>query len=467
MNGEASALETKFSELLAWERARWREQILLASLGYAFLLALLALPLARALPVWVSPFYFPAGLFLVVATAQFFLRPWDERAALRAVYRLDVALGLEARALTAAEILRRGEPSGAERYVLDDAGEKVKAVDVRALFKRRWSWPARAALPLALLWSTLLWLGAGADFGAGLRPASLADKVKDFSQALKDKAEMEKLRESLAVARSLEALAEERLRGRTNERALAERLGAMERRLSEKSSAPGASGAGLAGRAREELRALRAEAEAAGSELAAGAAGNEGDLLERLKSFPRLAEALEQGGRAPRGMSAGELAGALDKLERAVADELDRRSLADAQEFLSLVLRGRGAGETPAETGVAGAGAAKTSGEKKAGGQGDLAGGQPGARDRASAPSLRSGAGATSRVPGVLGQGESSGFTWRGEAKAGASKIPEAEIAASYRRQIEEDLASEKIPPALKETVKKYFLSLGMEEGKK
>jgi hypothetical protein len=38
-------------------------------------------------------------------------------------------------------------------------------------------------------------------------------------------------------------------------------------------------------------------------------------------------------------------------------------------------------------------------------------------------------------------------------------------VVANYRRQAEQELNSEKVPAALKETVRKYFLSL--EEGKR
>jgi hypothetical protein len=37
----------------------------------------------------------------------------------------------------------------------------------------------------------------------------------------------------------------------------------------------------------------------------------------------------------------------------------------------------------------------------------------------------------------------------------------------TYRRQVEEELASEEIPDAMKETIKKYFWSLGMGAGGK
>jgi hypothetical protein len=55
----------------------------------------------------------------------------------------------------------------------------------------------------------------------------------------------------------------------------------------------------------------------------------------------------------------------------------------------------------------------------------------------------------------------------KGKPSAGKSEISQEEVAASYQRQAEAELNSERIPDALKETIKNYFLSLGMGEGKK
>jgi len=45
---------------------------------------------------------------------------------------------------------------------------------------------------------------------------------------------------------------------------------------------------------------------------------------------------------------------------------------------------------------------------------------------------------------------------------AGKSEIPQDEVIASYRRQAEAELNTERVPEALKETIKNYFLSLGI-----
>jgi hypothetical protein len=43
----------------------------------------------------------------------------------------------------------------------------------------------------------------------------------------------------------------------------------------------------------------------------------------------------------------------------------------------------------------------------------------------------------------------------------GKSTTSPEEVVASYRRQAEQELNSERVPEALKETIKNYFLSLG------
>ena len=45
---------------------------------------------------------------------------------------------------------------------------------------------------------------------------------------------------------------------------------------------------------------------------------------------------------------------------------------------------------------------------------------------------------------------------------AGKSEVSQDEVIASYRRQAEVELNTERVPEALKETIKNYFLSLGI-----
>lgn len=65
-------------------------------------------------------------------------------------------------------------------------------------------------------------------------------------------------------------------------------------------------------------------------------------------------------------------------------------------------------------------------------------------------------------LEGIFGKGKSRSMIVRGESRGEQSgQISEEEIVTSYRRQAEKELASEKIPEGLKETVRRYFLSLG------
>jgi len=459
---EAAALRKKFSELIVWERVKRREKILLAALSYAFIGALLFLPGRRLLPA-INPFYFPGLAFALFAAGHFWLRPWSDKDSVFAFAALDRALRLDERALTAAEIVQRGEATKAESYVVREAAKKLQAADVRTLFGREWSWHAFAAPALAALWLALLWLGVGADFGAGTTPRSVAEKVRQFSEELAQKAEAQKLAESVKIARALKAAADERLSGKTGDEKFGQNLTSIEKRL--EALAPGGeSDFDLGAYTREELAALKAELEAAQGRLRPSPSAGEKELLERLQSLPRAGEAMKRAGGAMENMGPGELRKLLERLEQESAGELERRSLADVQQFLSLLLKGDDSGDVPAEAQIRGRTAQQqTANQDRSGGKGELPGDQPGAKGGAARPPTAR-AGAATRVTGALGEGGGSGVTWRGEAKAGESKIPEQEAPASYRRQMEEELAAEKIPPALKETVKKYFLSLGSDE---
>jgi hypothetical protein len=74
--------------------------------------------------------------------------------------------------------------------------------------------------------------------------------------------------------------------------------------------------------------------------------------------------------------------------------------------------------------------------------------------------------GAATHLKGSLGAGQSSGLLLKSKPSVGKSEISQDEIIASYRRQAEAELNSEKVPEALKETIKQYFLSLGRDAQK-
>jgi hypothetical protein len=464
VSDDTAPLKEKFSQLIAWERIKRRERILLAALAYAFVIALLLLP-ARYLMPGAAVMYIPFAAFVLLAPVYLWRRRWRAADSLAAYAALDRALGLGERAVTAAEIVGREQQTTAERYVLHDAAEKLCAIDVKALFRREWSWRALAAPGLLALWLLLVWVGVGADFGADAsKPRTVAEKVKDFSAELAEKAAAQKLAETAKIAAALKAMANERLSGKTSDEQLGQNLAAMQKRL-DAMPAPSEGEFDVGGYTREELAALKAELEAAKSRLRPDPRAGDKEFLERLSSLPRAGEAMKRAGGAMENMGPGELRQLLDRLEQETAGELDRRSFADVQQFLSLLLNGGDSGDVPSDAQIPGRGARRGDADnEKSAGQGELPGEQPGTKSGASPPQ-QPGGGPATRVTGALGEGGGSGVTWRSEAKAAESKIPERDAPASYRKQMEEELAAEKIPPALKETVKKYFLSL--DEGKK
>ena len=468
MSGE-TLLRTKFAELLGWEKRKRTETLLLTAVVYSILLSLPALVAQAWLPAVLSPVYFPPLFFLLSAAWLLLIGKWNQRDSVRVLLRLDRQLRLAERAITAWEILARAAPSDAEEAVLHEAAEKLNSADLKAQFPRRWSWPALAAAPLMILWLASAWFDVGLRFGVGAKsaePPSVARKLLEFSQALRQKAEAEKLDESLKVAKTLAQLAEKNLGGKMGGEKLGREIDAVRKALDAMNPAAGESAADLGDLTREALSALKAELDAFNSGLRPGFTA-EREMLERLAQMPRLGEQMERSSQTGGGRNAQELQKSLLRLEQEIAGELDRRSLDDVKDFLALLLGGAGE-EAPGEALSADterAQAHSSPGEKVAG-RGSLPGTEPGDKDRMARP-LPTETGVATRLPGILREGESSGTMWTGGGRSGESKVAEQDIAGVYRRQAEEDLASEKIPPGLKETVRKYFLSLGMGEEKK
>ena len=67
---------------------------------------------------------------------------------------------------------------------------------------------------------------------------------------------------------------------------------------------------------------------------------------------------------------------------------------------------------------------------------------------------------AATQLKGMIGEGNSSGVALKGKPSAGKTEVPQEEVIATYRRQAEQELNTERVPEALKETIRKYFLSL-------
>jgi len=474
MEGELF-LRERFSELLSWERIKRREKIVVAAFFYSILASVAALPAKALLPSWVTPLSLPLVFFLILAPAFFLLRPGRSKESLQAVFLLDKALHLEERAITAWDILARKQTKPPELLVLKEAGEKITGIDVRALLKRHRTWHVFFAPPLLLVWLLLIWIDIGVHLEKGLgrtQLASVAQKLREFALGLEERARSEGLKDSLKVAHALRDVAEKSVRGEMSEKKLSKDLAGIVGKIEVPVDQTVASDL-FSMAPRQGLLDLKAELELFKSFAAPDAHGQEDRLgpefLQRLSALPRLSEEIEKLGSSVEKLGGKELRRVLDKIERDVGTELDRRTLLEIKEFLELLLKGIGGEENQVAVHEAAPGEEDPlSRPQRIRRRGDLPGDQAGAKDQppqAPSPSLKSGA--ATHLKGLLGEGRSGSLAFRGESAAQESKIPQEEVLTSYRRRAEEDLASESIPEGLKDAIKRYFLSLGMSEEKK
>jgi len=467
---EELSLQDRFSELLRWERIKRREKNLVMVSFYAIVGSILILPAEPFLPSWINPLSFPLVCFLFLVPGFFLLRPWGKRDALRALFRLDKTLHLEERAITAWEILSRKERQPVDLLVLKEAGEGLREIDPRSVLKRRLTWHAFVAPPLFLLWLFLLQFDAGSYFGKGAGAEGsipLARKVKEYAEDLEERSKSQGLTESLKVARSLKEAAEKKTSPGMTEKKLKDRLTGLLKQVGKMGAIQGdESDLFFPGLTREGLLDLKAELETLKDLLSfPEGSGEQGkldpELLERLAALPRLRGELEGGPSPIEGWGTEGLTRSLRKYERGVRGELDRRALQDVQEFLGSLLAGERllAEEDEWRGDIEGEGGLFLSEKDRK--QGSLPGHQPGKREEG-APSSSFPARAVTHLRGIFGTGKSSSLIVRGETRGEQSgQISEEEIVTSYKRQAEEELASEKIPEGVKETVRRYFLSLG------
>jgi hypothetical protein len=223
-----------------------------------------------------------------------------------------------------------------------------------------------------------------------------------------------------------------------------------------------------AAESQQELKDLKAELEAARDLLnlpdaAKGMPELGKQWLDQLAALPQLRKQFER--QSPAGQSLGhnELKSFLDKLEKQATGALDRRTLLDAQQFLEQLMK-QGQGEKgESDVRMAGQGEQDSPDDgERMNNRSNLPGKEPGKRETESQslPSFQPGAAA--HVKGLLGEGNSSGLVLKAKPSAGKSEVSQDEVIASYRRQAEVELNTERVPEALKETIKNYFLSLGI-----
>lgn len=479
MNEAERLVAEKIEELFRWESVKRREKTALSALVGAALATLIALVLGdltgAALPL--AAIFLAA--FAAAAVASWWTLPRRETARLRAVALADRKLAAGETVLTAWEILSRSGKGAPELIVLREAAARLSSFAPRSALPRPFLWQSVAAplLGVALAVSLVLHEAGFSLVPTGMS-GSLAGILQSRAREYHERAEAQRLPGSLELARSLEELAADALRGKIDESEFRERL-------AELAGKPQAGvGEGAAHRVPlEAASALKAELEA-WRHLAAGDLGlrrsgepfqglksgsSERALEESLSRFPALrqelgrrlsAEQLREG--SP---SSAELQSALEAVEAELVTELDRATQREIRQFVASLLSHPGGQEKRPEAEAAGALARAPSdklqpNDSRAQLPGSEAGRKRGDEGQAA---TRSG-GVATQLSGVVRQGSGASAVVRAESPKGESRLAPREVLARYQRQAEEALASEEIPEALRETVRNYFLSLGGEQ---
>jgi hypothetical protein len=228
-----------------------------------------------------------------------------------------------------------------------------------------------------------------------------------------------------------------------------------------------------AAESQQDLRDLKAELEAARDFMnldnpTKGAPEVGSQWFDQLATLPQLKQQFQREGRGGESFGRDDLKSFLDRLEKQATTELDRRTLLDAQQFIDQLMK-QGQGEK-GENEVRMAGQeernAPVDGERTSN-KNNAPGKEPGKKEAESQSLPQFEPGPAAHVKGLLGEGGSSGLVFRGKPTPGKTEVPQDEVIASYRRQAEVELNTERVPEELKETIKNYFLSLGIGEGVK
>src|SRR5262245_19370027 len=351
LSPETETLQKKFAELLSWERRKRREQILTTVFCYALLAALLILPFHGLLETVISRWLIPILFFGVMAPFFFARGHWRLADSARALARVDKTLELDERTLTAWELLERNETRAAALMVVKQAGEKLANLDPKALFRRSWR-QAYCALPLLLLWLGLLWFDVGLRFDSGVQlstPQTVAQRLREFSRALQDKAKNEGLDESLRVGRELEQVAQKGIDDKTGDEKFKADLTGMQNKIATMGKSAAEQQPLSASESQQDLRDLKAELEAArdlfnNGDATKGAQELGKQWLDQLATLPQIKKQFEREGQGGQSLSQSDLKSFLDKLDKQATRELDRRTLLDAQQFLEQLMK-QGQGE--------------------------------------------------------------------------------------------------------------------------
>jgi hypothetical protein len=468
-------LQAKFAGLLAWERRKRREQIAVAVVDLALVSALLLSPLHGYLPNIALRWLIP--IVLAFAFAPYFFARWGWRPqdATRTLVRLDKTLSLDERASTAWDLAARPGSGATAELVFNQTEAKLRGFEAHALFPRRWGWLGYAMLPLLFSWVGLLGFDLDRWFFAQPPAASqtLAHKLGEFARELQEKAKSDGLRESLKAGQELEKMAQKNIAAKSGDEHLKKELAGMAQKL----AAAGKSGADKnsfsAGESQQSLTDLKAELEAARDlfNLPDGVKGTQElpqQWMDRLASLPQLKRQFDKQAQDGQGSGANDLKAFLDRLNQQATGELDRRALLDAQQFLEQLMQSGQGQKSESDMQSAGRGEQESAGDGvREKNHSNRPGNEPGKKaDGAdSLPEFRGGA--QTQVKGLLGAGDSSAVVFKGKPTPGKSELGQEELVANYRRQAERELNSERVPEALKETIRNYFLSLESGEPRK
>ena len=475
MSAETILLQEKLSQLLRWEKRKRREQVLLAVIFYSLAASLVALPVCALVLPGVSPWLVPGLFFIPLAPWHFFRRRWRRADGVRALARVDHALRLDERTITAWEILAREPARSPEFLVLREASTGLRRLEPRTLFPRQWSWQGYLLVPLFALWWALLWFDVALPSRSAMLPSiptGNAQKLREYSRELQQKAEREGLRDSLKIGQELEKMARRQLEKQVSEEGFRRELSAMAKKIEAMGGAGSSDAESMAAASSQgNLKDLKAELEAARDRLnfpaaESGTSQEESRWLERLAALPQLKRQFDLKGQRAQGFDKNEITSFLDKLDKQVSGELDRRTLLDAQQFLEQLVKPKQRDKEKSNVEVAGQGAADLPADgEEAKTRSNQAGKEPGRSGGAFQPVPNFGAGAAAQLKGTLGAGQSSGIMLKGKPEPGQSVLGQDEVMTLYRRQAEAELNTERVPEGLKETVKRYFLSLGRENG--
>lgn len=475
MSAALERLQAKFAGLLAWERRKRREQIVVAVVDLALVSALLVAPLHGYLPNIALRWLIP--IVLACAFAPYFFARWRWRPqdATRTLVRLDNTLSLDERASTAWDLAARADSGATAELVFNQTEAKLRGLEARALSPRRWDWLSHAMLPLLFSWVGLLGFDLDRWFFAPAPAASqtLAHKLGEFARELQEKAKSDGLRESLKAGQDLERLSRENLAAKSTDEQLKKELAGAAKKIAAAGKTGRDKDSFAAGESQRSLQDLKAELDAARdllnfSDAANGSQELPAQWMDRLASLPQLKRQFDKQAQDGRGSGANDVKAFLDRLNQQATGELDRRALLDAQQFLEQLMQSSQGQKSESDMQSAGRGERESAGDgAREKNHSNRPGKEPGKKaDGAdSLPEFRGGA--QTQVKGLLGAGDSSALVFKGKPTPGKSELGQQELVANYRRQAEQELNSERVPEALKETIRNYFLSLESGEPRK